>query len=185
MSDKQHAQLVLRTSDINTNESNIGVSNTTNSILLWKNINLRTVLGEMYNKYDLFNLSLKYVGSSKLNPVFLDIENSNIIVNINGLPFINQTYNQSHFCNTSNAVLGLYTIPNTVNSVSSQCFYNSDYLTFGKNQELVNINMFFTRIVDNEPPPISLANCTYPEFVFILDIFGIDKEEGNKNGMRL
>ena len=75
-----------------------------------------------------------------------------------------------------------YTIPNTVNSVSSQCFYNSDYLTFGKNQELVNINMFFTRIVDNEPPPISILN---PEFVFILDIFGIDKEDGNKNGMRL
>ena len=126
MSDKQHAQLVLRTSDINTNESNIGVSNTTNSILLWKNINLRTVLGDMYNKYDLFNLSLKYIGSSDLDPVFSDIDNSNIIININGLPFINQTYNHSRFCNTSNAVLGLYTISNTLNSVSSQCFYSSN-----------------------------------------------------------
>ena len=185
MSDKQHAQLVLRTSDINTNESNIGLSNTTNSILLWKNINLRTVLGDMYNKYDLFNLSLKYIGSSDLDPVFTDIDNSNIIININGLPFINQTYRHSHFCNTSNAVLGLYTIPNTLNSVSSQCFYSSNFLTFGKNQELVNINIYFTRIVDNDPPPVSIANCSYPEFVFILDIFSIDKEDGNKNGMRL
>ena len=183
MSDKQHAQLVLRGSDID--EINTGVSNLTNSILLWRNINLRTVLGDMYDKYDLFNLTVKYIGSGKLNPVFDNIDNSNIIININGLPFINQTYNHSRFCNTSNAVLGLYTIPNTLNSVSSQCFYSSNYLTFGKNQELVNINIYFTRIVDNDPPPVSIANCSYPEFVFILDIFGIDKEDGNKNGMRL
>ena len=183
MSDKQHAQLVLRGSDID--EINTGVSNLTNSNLLWRNINLRTVLGDMYDKYDLFNLTVKYIESGKLNPVFDDIDNSNIIININGLPFINQTYRHSHFCNTSNAVLGLYTIPNTLNSVSSQCFYSSNFLTFGKNQELVNINIFYTRIVDNAPPPISILNCYYPDFVLVLDIFGIDKEAGNKNGMRL
>ena len=39
MSDKEHAQLVLRGYDISAIETNIGVTNATNTHYLWKNIN--------------------------------------------------------------------------------------------------------------------------------------------------
>ena len=183
MSDKQHAQLVLRGYDITLNENNIGFTTTANNInFTFKNINLRTVLGNMYDKYDMFNLTVKYIGVSKLSAVFADNDNSNVILNISGLPFINQTYLHSRFCNTTNAVLGLFSFPTTAGQPSSQCFYSSNFLTFGKNQELVNINIFYTRVYDGAVPAAGVA---YPEPVFVLDIFGIDKEDGNKNGMRL
>ena len=136
----------------------------------------------MYNIYDLFNLTLKYIGCSQGTTNQITAENENVIININGLPFINQTYVQSRFCNTSNAVLGLFQFPLTTGTTVSQCYYSSNFLTFGKNQELVDINIFFTRVIDS-----ALINSggLFPEPIFILDIFGIDKEDVNKNGMRL
>ena len=179
MSDKQHAQLVLRGCDLTTNENNIGVVNNYGTNYTWKNINLRTVLGPMYDKYDVFNLTLKYIASSQ-PPAALTVDGSNVIINISGLPFLNQTYLQSHNCNTNTAVLGTYNYPATAKLTSNTCFYSSNYLTFGKNQEMVNINIFLTYVLNGNQ-----ATGLFPETVYVLDIFGIDKEDGNKNGMRL
>ena len=179
MSDKHHAQLVLRGYDLTTNENNIGVANTGNTNYTWKNINLRTVLGPMYDKYDVFNLTLKYIASSQ-TPTALGADSSNVIINISGLPFLNQTYLQSRNCNTNTAVLGTYSYPATANLTSNTCFYSSNYLTFGKNQEMVNINIFLTYVLNGYQ-----ATGNFPETVYVLDIFDIDKEDRNKNGMRL
>ena len=109
MSDKQHAQLVLRGSDIPAVENSAGfTTTTTNFNFTWENINFRTVLGDMYDKYDIFNLTVTYIATSKLSVVFADADNTNVIMNISGLPFIKQTYNQSRFCNGTSAVLGSF-----------------------------------------------------------------------------
>ena len=86
MSDKHHAQLVLRDYDLTTNETGIGIANNGNTNYTWKNINLRTVLGPMYDKYDVFNLNLKFIASSQ-TPTALGADSSNVIINISGLPF--------------------------------------------------------------------------------------------------
>jgi len=124
MSDKQHAQLVLRGYDLSTTETNIGVANATNTNYTWKNINLRTVLGPMYDKYDVFNLTLKYIAASQTT-AGLGADGSNVIMNISGLPFLNQTYLQSHNCNTNTAVLGTYAYPTASAISSNTCFYSS------------------------------------------------------------
>jgi len=54
------------------------------------------------------------------------------------------------------------------------------FLTFGKNQEMVNINIFLTLVLNGNQ-----ATGLFPETVYVLDIFGIDKEDGNKNGVRM
>lgn len=57
MSNLQNATLVLNSYD--------GcIATVNNSNLLWNNINLRTVLGDMYDKYDLFNLQLNSIAQS-------------------------------------------------------------------------------------------------------------------------
>ena len=48
MTNLQNASLVLST--------NNGTSNTTRTSTTWTNIDLRTLLGDMYNKYDMFNI---------------------------------------------------------------------------------------------------------------------------------
>ena len=178
MSDREHAQLNLRGYDLPSVENNLGVANGSNSNYLWKIINLRTLLGPIYDKYDSFNLTLKYIASSS-NIFTLPANDANVFLNITGLPFLNNTYQQSHFCNTSVAVLGTYNFPLVIGQTSNTCFYSSNYITFGKNQELVNINIFYNKILDGS------ISSQFPGAVFILDIFGIDKEVNNINGTRM
>ena len=57
--------LVLRTSDLTVNATNqYGTVDQYRTTYTWNNINLRTVLGDMYDKYDTFNLCLNTVSSA-------------------------------------------------------------------------------------------------------------------------
>ena len=64
MSNNACATLILKTSDISSTPSTIGSSNTNKSQLYWNNINLRTLLGDLYDKYDTFNLCLNSISCS-------------------------------------------------------------------------------------------------------------------------
>ena len=64
MTDIRHASLVLKTSDFTTRSDYVygqpysfsnGSINGKMSSMSWNNINLRTVLGDMYDKYNTFN----------------------------------------------------------------------------------------------------------------------------------
>ena len=104
--EQETSTLILNTSDIDSRLSPASVyQNTTldnqygtiannRCTLTWKNINMRRVLGEMYNKYESFDLylyqislSLPVTGTPTSAQYFL------VDINITGLPFINNTYN--------------------------------------------------------------------------------------------
>ena len=104
MSDKQHSQLILRGCDLLVANSTVGSVSTGNLNFTWTNINLRTVLGPLYEKYDEFNLTLKYIATGANPKSFLTADNCNVLLNISGLPFLNQTYNQPRNCNGTTAV---------------------------------------------------------------------------------
>ena len=86
MPNLQNASLVLST--------NNGTANNNRTSITWNNINLRTLLGDMYEKSDLFNLCLNSVSSgATLNNVYKGPTDSNVLMRVSGLPFINSTYN--------------------------------------------------------------------------------------------
>ena len=66
MSYQEIACLVLKTNllpmDGSTNA--YGTSNSTNSSFTWTNINLRTLLGDMFNKYDRYLLLLQNIANT-------------------------------------------------------------------------------------------------------------------------
>ena len=89
--------LVLRTIDIaptrvnpniNTNENpfenNFGIFAANSGVATWKDINLRTCLGELYYKYDRFNLKLTAV---QVRHSLNGIPDSHMMVYMSGLPF--------------------------------------------------------------------------------------------------
>ena len=56
MTSQEKALLVLKTSDLTYNTSNsIGTANATGTKCTWNNINLRVLLGNLYDTYDRFN----------------------------------------------------------------------------------------------------------------------------------
>ena len=125
----QNASLVLKSCD--------GISDTSKVNITWNNINLRTLLGDMYDQFDMFNLCLNTVShsNSALTNANTNIDQRNVILNVSGgLPWINQTYITSYLSNTSSVVV-LWTF--LFGTTSSQYFYSSNIIisTFGKNQE--------------------------------------------------
>lgn len=182
--DIRNACLVLKTSDLTVNTSNqIGSCDAYRQNMTWNNINLRSVLGDLYDLYDYFNLSLYFIStdtsSTLANGNYAD---KAIYMKIGGLPFSNQTYNVKNRSNGTLATLCTFNMPGA-NGTVQQNFYGSNYLTFAKNQEQVNINIQYTRLQDDVPYDGTGA-LSYPNVTFIFHIFGVPKTN-DKNGTRM
>ena len=183
MEQKRSVRLVLKTCDLDLDIRN-GVEDEFGTDFTWYNINLRFLLGDMYNQYDFFNMSLISVSLSRcnaLNPATAtddDYENKNIQIKIAGLPFMNQTYEQTTRNNGRFATIGVLNIPTT--AILTNQFYNngSNVITFRKDQDLCNLNIAFFRVSDDTKPILD-ADTANPEFIFIFTIIGIDKPDNS------
>ena len=102
MSYQDIACLVLKTNVLTTNGSmnDYGVGNSTLTSFTWTNINLRTLLGDMFDKYDRFMLLLQNISHAKAGDFVkvgdqaADANNRAILINMSGLSFVNSTYIQ-------------------------------------------------------------------------------------------
>jgi hypothetical protein len=97
---------------------------------------------------------------------------------MSGLPFMNQTYEQTARNNGRFATIGVLNIPTT--AILTNQFYNngSNVITFRKDQDLCNLNISLYRIVDDTKPILD-ADTANPEFIFIFTIIGIDKPDNS------
>jgi hypothetical protein len=170
MSNLQNATLVLNSYD--------GcIATVNNSNLLWNNINLRTVLGDMYDKYDLFNLQLNSIAQSiPVNSIGASDNLRTLNLNISGLPFVNQTYSTANKCNTSETLLTHYKFNTTIGL--TYIYNNNSIITFGKSQEMANIQINYKQVTDGTTP---IPTNPYPSMVYQFSIYGIPKtDEHNK-----
>jgi hypothetical protein len=173
MSNLSNASLVLKSYD--------AICDTNRLNITWNNINLRTVLGDMYDKYDTFNICLNTVSTANASAnTGTANDDRNVIMSLTGLPWINQTYNTAYLTNTASTVLCTYQFASS--ATTTQYFYSNNLATFGKNQELVNLTLSYTRIVDNAQP--TTAN-PFPHVVLIFDIFGIDETKHDITSHRM
>lgn len=186
MSDIACATLSLRGWDINDVPYNVGFTNVKRTQMTWNNINLRTLLGDLYDKYDTFNLCLSSISCGApdenlgANYGANDMDNLQHLVTISGLPFLNQTYSQVNARNTNTAALAVFQYPSSTTTVGYRVYNNSGILTFGKSQEMCNITITLSRIQDGLDPNTNIA---FPTTSFLFAINGIDKK--SENGSRL
>jgi len=160
------ASFVLRTNDAT-------ISNTNLTTHTWRNISLRTLLGDMYDKYDTFMLKPVYIASANppLLTAGLNVDDRMLVFNIQGLPFINNL-NSTTLTKLPSCVFGALTlrvvIPTSINGGIP--------LTFGKYQELTDITIFYNRITKNTNGNYQIqTNNPYPHMVFSFEIYGIEK----------
>ena len=177
MEQKRSTRLVLKTSDLTANATTtIGQCDQYRTTFTWFNINLRSLLGDQYNEYDYFNMTLTNMACSVIATAVGTAYDDRIVsVKISGLPFINQTYNQPTGNNSTFATIAVYNIPTAANTANNQFFNNaSNVLTFNKAQDLCNLTISFFRVVNDAKPALT---ATFPNFVFIFAITGIDKAD--------
>ena len=205
--EQETTTLILNTFDISKsttpwNFKDVTVNNQYGTIannrcnLTWKNINMRRVLGEMYDKYETFNMYLYQINQSASFSSLSPSTNNQLLVDvrIKGLSFINSTYNIVSRNNTNTAHMTSYVLNNTASNGLGIItpLYNPTILTFGKNAEYVDITIEmkstykqdYPTIVEpvNQGPPNSFGT-----FIFMFKFYGILSKDKNViiNGSRM
>ena len=192
---KKDALLILRSVDLPLDINNVnGTSNkygSTNQFrtrMTWNNINLRTLLGDMYDKYDAFNLKLVQISSVPSSSIVNNILTPTLFGNfsldrqlyvyLSGLPFINQTYNSKNGCNTNKALL--YAITNANTLINQYNFDQTNYLTFSK-KDSFDLTIELLRQDDTLP----LTPIEFPNITFIFCIHGVVNDKDNSTNKRM
>lgn len=181
MNNQLSSTLVLQTADLTLNGTNsVGTCDQFNTNWTWNNINLRTLLGDMYDKFDRFALVPIRVhsGNTGQTPAFGITEFDRVLtINIAGLPFTNNSYDTALKTNSNHITFQTLHINNAATTNSS--VNGGSILTFTKNQELVNLNIYYKRLTKNGANNYDILNSTgaYPDVVFIFNIYGVDKKD--------
>ena len=187
---KLTGSLVLRTIDIEPTrnipisnnkfppfENEFGIFAANGNVATWKNINLRTCLGELYYKYDRFNLKLTAV-QSRQSGTFSD---AHFMIYMSGLPFSSGSGYNTRLGPTNqvaigcvNFITGSPTIGITTQIVSGLVSFDKPLQnTFNITVELKNSSTLTTNPLVNgyaEKTTIALG-----QWSIVCDIYGIGK----------
>jgi len=178
MSIYEKATLVL-------NSVNASSINSMRSSITWNNINLRNLLGDMYDKYDRFNLCLNSISTAYTAFALSATNNSQVLIRLSGLPWVGCNYNiTSSGMNVNNIynIIGTFKFSSsTPQEPLTQYFYES-IATFSKNSDIISITIDYLRLVDLLTPD---TTNTYPQMTFIFDIYGIDDYKTNDVSRRI
>ena len=169
---QETASLVLKSGDLTVNASTTtGTANANKTQLTWNNINLRVLLGEMYDKFDRFNLCLNTIATCQADNALGTVADDRCTyITIAGLPWTNNTYNQKSNANTLETVIASCVW--VANGQTTQYYYGNNVATFGKNQDICNITITLRKIV-NDALPNSVP--VFPNTIFVFDIMGVDE----------
>lgn len=150
MSWRENTNLYLNTQFIadytNANVDNVKGGWINNRQVFWFNIDFKTLLGDLYEKYDTFNMSLIF--SHIVAPLNNNVA-GNFYFNVAGLDFVDNGYNQITQNNRNSAVLRQHT-----NMSTSGQIYGGErdafVVTFKKPNQMVRLEFFHTDILTNQ-----------------------------------
>ena len=192
MTYRKKSQLILKSSDINNlgyNDAGIGHPpvergadyfgqnesiNELQTSMTWNNINLRSLLGEIYKDGGCYNICLEQIVFATTSDLteFSDLENNKTFnINMSGLPFL-RTYTSKNIL--SNQIL--LTTVRLDTCATPTIFLFSDIentfkLTQNVNVENVNISIYYTDLLNNVSQPTTPLTKAMPNIQLIFSIY--------------
>lgn len=158
--DLNNATLILRTANASINQGG------TNNFLTWNNIDLKILVGTtMWSKYNKFKLTMTFSASGP--QLGITDENRFVNVNLEGLPWVNSSYDTSMNSNRSRAVVGVveYSTIGVTTYLSNQAGY-----IFEKEPSIVNLRLILSKVTDDGIVPTQ-----YSGAVFVFSIVGVEE----------
>jgi hypothetical protein len=177
--------LILKTSDINlsntaadyfnsTITTGIGYITNNRTSFSWKNINMKVLLGELYEKHEKFQIALVYTSGSATGTTTETISSKRMLqVKLSGLPFLS-SYNQAKGINTNIAIVSTIKIPTDASSTWESKNNIAQYIVFTK-QNMLDFYIDLHTILDDSSPLITTANQMIGHCLFSFTITGVDE----------
>ena len=174
---QEFATFHLNTSDIlNSNVAGnypvvnqYGSVNTIRTDYTWNNIDFKTILGDMYDKYKKFNIHLCSVSYDQIAAYGATLNDRNLIINVFGFPFSNCTYESRNNSNVSFYNGGSITF--VQNTAGQTYLLDSNMMTIYSptNPQTIRIRLSLINGVDPTPGGAIL----YPNTCFYFRIYGV------------
>jgi len=183
---------VLKTTDISSDNNtatyygltvtnNIGSVGKNRTSLTWNNVNLRMLLGEMYDRYDKFNLSLNFVAGAKSGTVNeTNIDTRLLNVRLRGLNFTS-SYNQPSGNNNNSIVLTTLQLPTNTTPWANN-YLTQQYFTFQK-QETATITIDLLSVVTDANAIPTADTMMLGHTVYGFNIYGCEEYKNTKNDL--
>lgn len=189
MDNYSKAQLILYSSLLSPGATNsYGTANSTLTSMLFTNINMRTVMGDLYDSYNSYNIALTAV-ITPLSTLVAGTTDSDrkLLVYMSGLGWKNNTYNFANRNNSGESAIGVVCFPGSqpatggvasdvsyTNVVATCQTYDSVFSgTFGKNDDIVNIGISYRKAIYTSGVNTPATTNAYPAVTFVFTIIGI------------
>ena len=153
----ESSTLVLRSINANINVGGF------NNDMTFQNINMKSLLGAMYNKYNRFKLILTAFATA---PSSVNTTNGIVNIYMEGLNWYQSSYDTSVNANRTRALVGTgeyVTSGRTINYVTE-----AGYM-FDTQQTNVDLRIFITRVTDD-----TIQATQYSPSIVVFSIYGID-----------
>jgi hypothetical protein len=186
----ESVNFVLKTTSINTDHTaatyynttfsnNIGTVAQNRTSITWNNINLKNLLGEMYDRYERFNISLNFISGSRTGSANETVADGRMFyVRMRGLNFTS-SYDQKTGNNDNSAVFATLSLPLSAFTPWNFSTLTPIYFTFRK-QETTNINIDLVWLFSDGYYTPASNNAMIGHFIIGFNIIGCDDYKNNK-----
>jgi len=147
-------QNTLETANLVLRGQNANITETNNQGFTWNNIDLREVLGDMYDRYTLFKLTFIQLEFNTLG-TFTGPDEGLLFLNMTGLEWENCSYDYA--TNTQQLSARVAILFFADGTQTCQPPYTTMGLTFRKDKPFCNIRLNFTKTTDG----VSLSNKSF------------------------
>ena len=166
-----NASFILRTSDLPTfatgANSNGSTNNVSASSFTWNNIDMRLILGDLWDKYEYYNICLASTVFSSGAVTYASNDNKMGCIYMSGLDWTSN-YDTGRKQRTPNVPIGYLASANISATAGVAQYFNTLFSnSFRKNSPITTINIFYNRISDNTS---NTSTAPFPQVAFIFKI---------------
>jgi len=168
------SKMILFTSVLSAGSTNsFGTMNTLGTEMVFNNISMKNILGELYDQYDTFNISLTSVTVGQSAATYGAGDVTNISVYMGGIAFkTSNTYSNISLSSQTQSMVGNFQLPLiwSVNTPITAYLGNTYCNSFNKFEDYVNI----TFSLRTPSGILQVPTNAYGPMVFHFTIVGID-----------
>jgi len=143
----------------------VGEINAARTSVTWYSINFEDILGDLYQKYDLFNLRVRYIQNTSQAAFGVTADDRSVYFKMSGLNFYNSTYDTARKCNVSSSIIASRTFTQNnadINSLDDSCIFTI------RKQQTCNITIEYLTIAG--AAPAMNAETQFPRIAFYFDL---------------
>lgn len=166
-----NSSFILRTSDLPTfatgANSNGSTNNVSASSFTWNNIDMRLILGDLWDKYEYYNICLASTVFSSAAITYATNDNKMGCIYMSGLDWTSN-YDTGRKQRTPNVPIGYLASANISATSGVAQYFNVLFSnTFRKSSPITSLTIFYNRISDNTS---NTSTAPFPQVAFIFKI---------------